>query len=184
MPQWGSTDNAANSVSWAPPQLNKTANTANKTALYANTTVGAFVSGVAVGQVGLSAVEAANASSETSYSAHAGWNLRTAGTGSLVSIAISAGGTLYANTDLIRVTATGTGSVNATGTVSTNATGGIVTVTVTNPGAGFLVVNPTVTVTNATGGTTTGSTATLVATAGGRAGRISYETLVASGSIA
>lgn len=183
MSQWGATDNAANSVSWAPALVNKTANSANKTAIYANTTMGAFVSGMTVGQVGIDAVEAANTSSETSYSAHAGWNLRKVGTGSIVNIAIAAGGTGYANTDLIRIAATGTGSVNATGTVATNATGGIVTVAITNPGAGFVSVNPTVTITNATGGATAGSTANLVATAGGRAGRISYETLVAMGSI-
>ena len=71
------------------------------------------------------------------------------------------------------------GTTNATATLSTNATGGIVTSTLTTPGAGFVLVNPTATIANSTGGVTAGSGATLVATAGGRAGRVLYESLVA-----
>jgi len=179
MPLWGGTDNAANSVTWAAAQLNVAANTANKTALFGNTTMGAFVSNKTVSQEGLKTNEMAGANGS-----HAGWNLKTTGTGSLTGIAITAGGTTYSNTDLIRVTATGTGSVNATATLSTNATGGITAITLTNTGSGFVTVNPTVVVTNATGGATGGSGATLVATAGGRAGRVSFETLVAMGSLA
>lgn len=178
MPQWGGTDNAANSVFWAADQLNVRANTANKTALYGNTTMGAFVGKQVVSQEGL------KTSDLPAGSAHAGWALKKVGTGSIVSITISAGGSGYANTDLINVAVTGTGSVNASATVSTNATGGITSVTITNAGSGFITVNPTVTVTNATGGSTGGSSATLVATAGGRAGRTTYETLVASGTLA
>ena len=184
MPQWSNNDVASNSVSWAPTLFNVTANSANKTAFYANTTVGAFVGGLTVGQVGVNTAEMANTTNDNRFSQHAGWNVRKVGTGSIISIAVSAGGTGYANSDLLRVTApTGTGTVNATGTLTTNATGGIATVTLTTSGAGFVTVNPTVTVTNATGGATAGSTANLVATAGGRAGRISYETIVASGTI-
>ena len=180
MPLWGGTDVAANSTSFALNQLNKTANSANRTALFGNTTMGAFVSGQTVSQEGLKTSEIGSSTG----SAHAGWALKTTGTGSIVSISISAGGTGYANTDLVRVTATGTGSVNASATLTTNATGGITAITITNTGAGFVSVNPTAAVTNATGGTSGGSGATLVATAGGRAGRVSYETLVAMGSLA
>jgi hypothetical protein len=57
MAQWGNTDDAANSVLWATAQVNLTPNTTNQTALFGNTTVGAFVAGEAVGQFGLDATE-------------------------------------------------------------------------------------------------------------------------------
>lgn len=180
MPLWGGTDNAANSTSFALNQLNKTANSANKTALFGNTTMGAFVSGQTVSQEGLKTSEIGSSTG----SAHAGWNLKKTGTGYVATITITAGGSGYSNTDLIRVTSTGTGSVNASATLTTNATGGITSVTITNPGAGFVTVNPAVAVTNSSGGATAGTSATFVATAGGRAGRVSYETLVAMGSLA
>lgn len=178
MAQWGKTDNAANSVLWAASLVNKTANSANRTALYGNTTMGAFVANEVVGQFGVDAVEAANTSSDFKKVAHAGWNLKTTGTGSITRLTIVAGGTSYSNADTIRVTSTGTGSVNATATLTTNSTGGITSVTITNPGSGFTSAAPTVTIL-----TSTGSAANITAAAGGRAGRTSYETLVAMGSI-
>lgn len=184
MSLWGNTDNANNSPFWGASLVNRPANTANRTALYGNTTMGAFVAGAVVATEGVTAVEVANSSIDADKATHAGWNLKKVGTGSLATLVISAGGTGYSNTNTIRVAATGTGSVNATATLTTNSTGGITSVTITNPGAGFIAVNPTVTIANSTGGTTgIGTGATLVATAGGRAGRVSYETLVAMGSI-
>lgn len=178
MAQWGNTDDAANSVTWAVSQLNKTANTGNQTALYGNTTASAFVGGKVTGQFGVDVTEAANTSSDFKKVAHAGWNLKTTGTGPLTGLAIVAGGSGYANADTIRVTATGAGSVNATATLTTNSTGGITSVTVTNYGVGFTSKNPAVTIT-----TSAGTGANITATAGGRAGRISYETLIAMGTI-
>lgn len=178
MAQWGNTDDAANSVLWAVSQLNKPANTANQTALYGNTTMGAFEAKEVNGQFGVDTTEAANTSSDFKKVAHAGWNLKTTGTGSLTALTIVAGGTGYANTDTITVAATGTGSVNATATLTTNSTGGITAVTITNTGIGFTTAAPAVTIT-----TSAGTSANVVATAGGRAGRVSYETLVAMGSI-
>ena len=183
MGSWGKTDNASNSVFYAPAQFNKTANSTNQTALFGNTTVGAIANNIAVGQFGVSAAEKANTGGESKKVTHAGWNLRTAGTGSIESITITAGGTGYSNNDTIRVAVSGTGTTNATGTVSTNSTGGITSVTITNRGKGFTAKNPTVVVANTTGGTANGTSATLVAVAGGRAGRVQYETLVAMGSI-
>jgi hypothetical protein len=178
MPQWGASNNAANSVQWAATSLNAPANTANRTALFGNTTVGAFVPNLAAGVVGVSAETAA------SQGLTAGWNLKLVGTGPIASFSVTAGGTGYANGDVVKVTATGTGSVNASATVTTNATGGIVSLLVSNSGAGFTVTAPTVAIANSTGGTTSGSGATVVATAGGRAGRVSHTTLVAMGTIA
>ena len=80
MAQWSKTDNAANSVNWAADSLNigsgKAAQAANNTALFGNTTASAFIAGKAVGQFGVSVDEAT-----ASTAAHAGWVLRTEGTG-------------------------------------------------------------------------------------------------------
>lgn len=183
MAQWGNTDDAANSVLWAVSQLNLPANTDNQANLYGNTTTGAFVAGAVKGQYGVDTTEAANTSSDLKKVAHAGWNLKTSGTGPVLSLSITAGGSGYANTDTLRFTAAGTGAVNATATLSTNSTGGITSVTLTNAGAGFTNTSVFAAFANSTGGASAGSSANVAATVGGRAGRTSYETLVAMSSI-
>jgi hypothetical protein len=82
MAQWGNTDDAANSVLWAAAQLKVTANTDNQTALFGNTTADAFITGATIGQYGVDAAEAqaARAGANTK-AAHAGWVLRTVGSG-------------------------------------------------------------------------------------------------------
>lgn len=182
MALWGKNDSAADSTIYAAAQVNRTANAANRTTLFNNVTTGEFQNNgvnmkVAVGQFGVSAAEAANTSGEGKRVAHAGWNLRTRGTGPLVSITVAAAGTGYANADTFSVAA-GTGGTNATGNLVTNATGNVVSYSITAGGANFNSATPTVTITTA-GGTS----ASLTATAGGRAGRVQYETLVAMGSI-
>lgn len=78
MAQWGNTDDAANSVIWA----NTTLNVANTQAeLFNNTTADAVIDGVAVGVFGVSTDEMANTTGESSKVPHAGWVLRTEGTG-------------------------------------------------------------------------------------------------------
>lgn len=184
MSMWGNTDIASNSVSWGTTLFNTTANSTNRTALYANVNVGAIVSGMVVGQVGVNTSEKSNTSNDNSFAQHSGWNIRKVGTGSLVKINIVTGGSGYSNTDVVKVTPSSAGAVNASATLTTNTSGGIISVTVSNTGAGFITVNPSnVAVQNSTGGTTGGTSANLVAVAGGRAGRISYETIVAGGSI-
>ena len=182
MALWGKTDSAAESTIFAAAQVNRIANSANRTTLFDNVTTNAFQNNgvnmkVAVGQFGVSAAEAANTTGEGKAVAHAGWNLRTRGTGPLTAITVAAAGRTYANTNTFAITA-GTGGTNATGNVVTNAAGNVISFSVTSWGADFSTVNPTVTIT-----TSTGVGASLTATAGGRAGRTSYETLVAMGSI-
>lgn len=158
--------------------------------MFNNTTPGAFISGAEIGVFGVSATEQSNNTLNKSKEAgaHAGWNLRVAGTGPIVSIAANATLTGYVNSDVITVTSPATDGVNASITFTTNSTGGSLAFTIVNPGSGFdLVTIPTsnISITNSTGGTATGNTTTtgLVVTAGGRAGRVSYETLVAMGSL-
>lgn len=158
--------------------------------MFDNTTPGAFLSGMAVGVFGVSATEMANnrLNHSSEMPTHAGWNLRRAGTGPIINFTSTNTGTAYNNNDIITVKSPSTGGVNATVTFTTNATGGNIQFTITNSGSGFnLVTIPTsnIFVTNATGGAAAGnSTVTyFVATAGGRAGRVHYETLVAFGSL-
>lgn len=82
MAQWGNTDDAANSVLWAAAQLKLPANTGNQTALFGNTTADAFITGATIGQYGVAEGEAqaARAGANTK-AAHAGWVLRTVGSG-------------------------------------------------------------------------------------------------------
>lgn len=114
----------------------------------------------------------------------------------MLNVTVSAGGSGYANTDVV---VSSNGLVNGQHTVTTNTTGGITAVTVgSNTGLwGNTAGNTTVvfTILNANGvnsaGTSAtlaanigkGSSATLTVTLGGRAGRKHYETLVAISSM-
>jgi hypothetical protein len=86
MAQWGKTDVAANSVSWAAQSLNVGSGpvdqAANNTALFGNTTADAFITGVTVGQFGVSTSEqlAAREAGDPKPPA-SGWALRTVGSG-------------------------------------------------------------------------------------------------------
>lgn len=77
MAQWKNTDAAANSVIWAAGQLKTTANTANRNALFGNTTADATVPGQTVGMFGADVTETTVNPAIT----HAGWVLRTVGSG-------------------------------------------------------------------------------------------------------
>lgn len=182
MAQWGNTDDAANSVLWGVSNYNKVANTANKTAFFGNTTVGAFVDKAAVGQFGVDTTEIRV--SNTIGIAHAGWVSRTVGTGSVLTIGYTGTATGYNNTDVITVASPAAGG-NAAATVSTNSTGGALAITITNAGYGFFNVNAAanVSIANSTGGSSAGSGATFTATVGGRAGRVQFESLVAMSSL-
>lgn len=57
MANWGNTDDAANSVTWAAAKVNLTANSDNQTNLFGNVTASAFISGATVGQFGVDTTE-------------------------------------------------------------------------------------------------------------------------------
>ena len=155
--------------------------------MFNNTTPSAFLSGAAVGVFGVDTTEISV--SNTAGIAHAGWNLRRAGTGSIVSGSFTSN-TLtlgYNNADIVVVKSPVAGG-NATFSMVTNATGGNIALTLTNAGFGFNVKSiPTsnVFITNSIFGTAAGNTTVtnFVISAGGRAGRVHYETLVAMGSL-
>ena len=142
MAQWGNTDDAANSVLWATTAVNLTPNTTNQTALFGNTTVGAFVAGEAVGQFGLDATEirvSGNAAVQQYIITNAGSGYAA---NAAVSVANTAGGanTLAANSTVAtgRVTAV---TANATISGYTSAPA----VTIAAPGARSFNANSAVT---------------------------------------
>jgi hypothetical protein len=158
-------------------------------AMFNNTTPSAFLSGAAVGVFGVSATEQANNRVNAGErGAHAGWNLRRAGTGPIVSFSTTGTSVGYVNTDIITVESPADDGTNATVTFTTNSTGGALSFTIVTAGSGFDTVTiPTtsIAVTNSTGGNASGNNTVsdFVAIAGGRAGRVSHETLVAMGSL-
>lgn len=171
MPLWGSSDAASNSTIFAAAQVKKAPNTANRTALFGNTTANAYFDGVTVGQYG---VDAAEVAAGGGAAAHTGWVLRTTGQGGragrvfeevLVAGGISSDAEDTAYPDYaIRVSSQPTAlninvSANAdnTGTFSVSAvtvpSGGTITYRwVANSGSGFV---------NAAAGTTGNTTNTL-----------------------
>lgn len=191
MSQLGMIDRANNSPLFAASLVNLTPSAANANNVFGNTTFGVFLNnGVAMkkafGTFGISTVEAGNTVSGGTKAAHAGWNTRTAFTGYLATLTVATVGKLYTNGDIVTVAPSGGTLVssNATAVITTNASGNIVSTSITSGGAGFITAAPTaITVANSTGGATTGSNAVFTATAGGRAGRVQLETLVAAGSI-
>jgi hypothetical protein len=111
MAQWGNTDDAANSVLWATTAVNKTPNTVNQTALFGNTTVGAFIAGEAVGQFGLDATE-----------------ISVSGNAAVQQYIITNAGSGYAANATVSVANT-TGGANTLAANSTVATGRVTAVT-------------------------------------------------------
>ena len=120
MALWGKTDNAGSSVGWAAAQVNKTANSANRTDLFGNTTQGAFQNnGVAmkkaVGQFGVDATEMGVSN------------------GSIVSYTITFAGSGYTANAAVTVSGNATSNATATG-------GRISAVNVNTAGSGYTTI--------------------------------------------
>ena len=82
MAQWGKVDNTSNSVLHAPTNVKLAPNSANRDALFGNTSQDAFVTDQAVGQFGVDGAELAAARGDgDSRPAHTGWVLRREGSG-------------------------------------------------------------------------------------------------------
>lgn len=81
MPLWGNVDNAANSDIAVLAQVNKNISTAERTKLYNNVTADAYFTNATVGQFGVDTQEMAAVPAGSAKPPHAGWNLRTVGTG-------------------------------------------------------------------------------------------------------
>lgn len=124
MPQWGNTDDAANSVLWAPAQFNKAPNTANRDELFNNTTVSAFVTGEVIGQFGVDTTEIGVA------------------TGNVIQSFVITAGSGYTANAVVTVTAVN-GGTGAVANAQANSTGRIIAVNIANAGASYTVA-PTI----------------------------------------
>lgn len=127
MAQWGNTDDAANSVLWATALVNKTPNTTNQSALFGNTTVGAFIANEAVGQFGLDVTE-----------------ISVSGNAAVQQYIITNAGSGYAANAAVTVANT-TGGANTLAANSTVATGRVTAVTANATISGYTSA-PTVTI--------------------------------------
>tara|TARA_R110000868_G_scaffold348788_4_gene609981 strand:- start:118 stop:717 length:600 start_codon:yes stop_codon:yes gene_type:complete len=185
MPLWGNLDTASGNQK---PLFANTSNaysnsTINGTAANTNTYYG--------NMYGVSAGEEANA---VKAGAHSGWVSQKIGTGPVSAVTVSGGAGINANGFLVltdtsylrqgvnaNVSFVMANTQNTLERFSTNPTwNGVGSVTIVNGGSGYSNVTAiTVRVSNAAN--TTQPTVTL--TLGGRAGRIQYETIVATGSI-
>ncbi len=134
MAQWSNNDDAGNSVNWGARFIfagSGPANeAANNTALFKNTTPDAFKTGEVIGQFPITVTEMANNTTERKGVTHAGWALRHAGEGPLLSVS-AANGSGFANGETVLVS---NGTVNAVVTLTSNVTGNLALGTVTTPG--------------------------------------------------
>ncbi|MGI9215007.1 MAG: hypothetical protein ACR2HS_05080 [Gammaproteobacteria bacterium] len=174
MALWNSNDQANN----APKYTVVAGVNANGEQMFGNTQVSAFVTEQATGIFGVDTTEAGILTGEGKKVAHAGWNLRKAGSGPVTGIIITGGNVNYNTNGFITFTSTNGSGANASYTVNT-VSNTISTITLNSGGSGYTEA-PTATAANATGV----NSATFTLTMGGRAGRVQYETLVAMGSIA
>lgn len=118
MPLWGNTDAAGNSVISAAGQFKLAPNTANRTALFGNTTADAFIAGQIVGQYGVD-------TTEMSVSA-----------GPIISGTLTFAGSGYSGNAAVTFSGNNTGADAAANTTA-DATGRITAFTVTANGTGY-----------------------------------------------
>lgn len=186
MSLWGNLDAANNapvSSAMAGYGGNTPQVTANAEVYYANTKLGSFSDNQAIGIFGVTAAEQANSSTvaSTGVPTHAGWVTRRVGMGPVATITANAG-CVAVNSTITIVANSGFGNTGSNGrstiipvvaTISVNTAGYISTITIVNPGlyANTPILRPN-----------TGN-AVFTVTMGGRANRISTETLVAMGSM-
>jgi hypothetical protein len=175
MSLWGNLDAANN----APKQSAMTGYggstpqvTANAQVYYANTQVGAFIAGQAIGVFGIDAAEQAlTPAANVGKPQHAGWVVRKVGSGPVASISANSG--VYGTNAAVTFTGGGGSAANAYAYFD-GTTGALVRIQLNNGGTGY-TSTPTASI--------AGSNASLTIVMGGRAGRVHTETLVAMGSM-
>jgi len=184
MSLWGNLDAANN----APKQSatagyggNKPQVTANAQVYYSNTELGAYITGSAIGVFGVNAQEQINAEASANtllgVPQHAGWVIRKTGMGPITAISANAG-SVGANSLITFSQGLGRdgsqfGVSNAVASISVNTAGYITAVTLTSGG---LYANTPIATANS-------GNASFTITMGGRANRVTTETIVAMGSM-
>ncbi len=178
MALWGNLDAANN----APKQTDTSGYggstpqvTANGQVYFGNTKTDAFITNAQIGIFGIDTTEKGITTGEASAAQHAGWNIRKAGMGPVLTItantgAVSANGYItFSGGSKV----TGSGNTAANAQIYVNSAGYIVNVTVRSGG---LYANTPV-------ATAASGNAVFTITMGGRANRVQYETIVAMGSM-
>lgn len=145
---------------------------ANGYTLYANTRIGEFVGGAAVGVFGVDTTEQGVAANPKG--GHAGWVLVNQGTGPVISLTANANsyspdGNLY-----LTFTGGGTGSTTANAQIVTDGSKKILSITLNSEGS--YLSTPSIT-------QPANSNVSITVAMGGRAGRKHVETIVAMGSM-
>ena len=182
MSLWGNLDAANNA-----PKHGDTAGyggntpqvTANTQVYYSNTQSGAFITGSAVGVFGVDAQEQINAEASANtllgVPQHAGWVIRKTGMGPVVAISANAGA-VGANSFITFSQGNGrdgSGNTAAVANIAVNSAGYITTVSLISGG---LYANTPIATANS-------GNASFTITMGGRANRVTTETIVAMGSM-
>lgn len=177
MSLWGMTDSNTSAPKFAVAGGLGVA--ANGNVLFQNVTVGVFSSKQTLGVFGVDTNEKSNTSFEGPKATHSGWVQCQVGTGYVSRIDVVSGGAGYtpSTSGFIVFGAQGSG-VGANATFFVNATGNVANVVINNVGNTY---NTTTVTANAAAAYTVAATLSVVM--GGRAGRKSYITLVAAGSM-
>jgi hypothetical protein len=182
MSLWGNLDAANNA-----PKHGDTAGyggntpqvTANTQVYYSNTRNGAFITGSAIGVFGVDAQEQINAEASANtllgVPQHAGWVIRKTGMGPITAITANAAA-VGANSFIIFSQGNGrdgSGNTAAVANIAVNSAGYITTVSLISGG---LYANTPIATANS-------GNASFTITMGGRANRVTTETIVAMGTI-
>lgn len=182
MSLWGNLDAANNAPKLGPtagyggdkPQV-----TANTQVYFGNTRNGAFMTGSAIGVFGVDATEQINAEASANtllgLPQHAGWVIRKTGMGPITAITANAAA-VGANSFIIFSQGNGrdgSGNTAAVANIAVNSAGYITTVSLISGG---LYANTPIATANS-------GNASFTITMGGRANRVTTETIVAMGSI-
>jgi hypothetical protein len=149
---------------------------ANGSALFGNTQIGAFQTGYkgAVGIFGVDTTEQGVSATSNTHPQHAGWVVVTKGTGPIATISANANSYSPDGNVYLTFTGGGTGTTAANAQIITNGAGLITSISL-NSGGNYERA-PVV-------GTVANSNVAITITMGGRAGRVQTETLVAMGTI-
>jgi len=182
MSLWGNLDAANNAPKHSAtagyggntPQI-----TANAQVYFSNTQSGAYITGSAIGVFGVNAQEQINAEASANtllgVPQHAGWVIRKTGMGPITAITANAAA-VGANSFIIFSQGNGrdgSGNTAANASISVNTAGYITAVTLTSGG---LYANTPIATANS-------GNASFTITMGGRANRVTTETIVAMGSM-
>lgn len=178
MALWGNLDAANN----APKQTDTSGYggstpqvTANGQVYFGNTKTDAFITNAQIGVFGVDSTEMGITTGEAPAAQHAGWNIRKAGMGPVLTITANTG-SVSANGFITFSGGSkfaGSGNTAANARIYVNSAGYIMNVTVLSGG---LYANTPV-------ATAASGNAVFTITMGGRANRVQYETIVAMGSM-